>query len=167
MDKYAIGARLGEAAAARMGMNPQAQKAMGEFGRMAVPMVAGSYLQRSESPLVSGLGTALTYAPMFMGMMPKNLWGPDTPVGKTAPTGAPKTTPTVAPKATSVMGKPGRSFYRGPRTPQGLVPSPAVRKPKTPKPPTKAPKTTPKPKTPKVSPKTKIKIPRFRMGRFG
>lgn len=142
MDKaavFGIGQRLGEGVASRLGMNPAAQKSMGEFGRMAVPMVAGSYLQRSEDPMLSGLGTALTYAPMFMGMMPKNLWGPQTPVGKPKPAGPPASKP----QAGSMAKQPPKSMKATgvkvvkPRTPQGLVP------------------------------KSMVKMPRIRMGRFG
>ena len=51
-----------------LGMSPRRATQVGRFAATAAPMVAGSFLQRSENPLVSGVGSAMTFAPMFSGM---------------------------------------------------------------------------------------------------
>jgi len=73
MDKEAISARLIGAPVAKMmrksfGMNPRRSVQVGRFAATAAPMIAGGFLQRSENPLVSGIGSAMTFMPMFAGM---------------------------------------------------------------------------------------------------
>lgn len=125
--------RGGANIAKRMGMSPEAQKGIGQFSRMAAPMVAGSYLQRSDNSLLSGIGTAMTYAPMFMGMMPNKLWGPDTPVktpagAKPAPAGPAKSMPAAGAPLKSMKATGVKKIL--PRTSQGLVAKPMVKMPK-------------------------------------
>lgn len=59
---------MGLRAAKAMGVARGARKGWGQFGASAAPLIAGSFLQRSENPVLSGVGTAMTFAPMFKGM---------------------------------------------------------------------------------------------------
>lgn len=113
MNKYAfiggLSRRLFTRGALGMGVKPGTAKAVGRFGETLGPLMLGSYLFRSENPLVSGVGQAMTFAPMFKGMIPRSarrdLMSSATKVKKPAPvpgySGAQKTMNFEAPPVAS------------------------------------------------------------------